>query len=107
MKVVYIGKSDELAEKLAERLGQEGDDVYILSDKASPRKPKGISLRRFYRSPHKGESFGKLLHSISPDCVIFAGNHYISSIHAEEADEDVILLAQSLRTAAAFPEVLY
>lgn len=107
MKVVYIGKSDELAEKLAERLGQEGDDVYILSDKASPRKPKGISLRRFYRSPHKGESFGKLLHSISPDCVIFAGNHYISSIHAEEADEDVILLAQSLRTAAAFPQAKF
>lgn len=107
MKVVYIGKSDELAEKLAERLGQEGDDVYILSDKASPRKPKGISLRRFYRSPHKGESFGKLLHSISPDCVIFAGNHYISSIHVEEADEDVILLAQSLRTAAAFPQAKF
>lgn len=107
MKVVYIGKSDELAEKLAERLGQEGDDVYILSDKASPQKPKGISLRRFYRSPHKGESFGKLLHSISPDCVIFAGNHYISSIHAEEADEDMILLAQSLRTAAAFPQAKF
>ncbi|MEY8396565.1 NAD(P)-dependent oxidoreductase [Lachnospiraceae bacterium 45-P1] len=107
MKVVYIGRSDELAEKLAERMGQEGNDVYILSDKAFLQKPGSISLYRFYRRPRKGESFGKLLNSISPDLVIFAGNHYISSAHAEEADEDVTLLAQSLRTAATFPQARF
>ncbi len=103
MKIVYIGTGDGLAEALAERMGQEGNDVYLLSDKALPRKSKGISLHRFYRSPRKGESFRKLLRSISPDLVIFAGNHYISSVHEEESDADVTLLAQSLRTAAAFP----
>ena len=36
MKIVYIGASDGLAETLAERMGQEGDDVYLLSDKAPP-----------------------------------------------------------------------
>ena len=51
MKVVYIGAGDGLAQALAERMGQEGNDVYILSDKAFPQKPKGLSLHRFYRSP--------------------------------------------------------
>ena len=107
MKVVYIGAGDGLAQALAERMGQEGNDVYILSDKAFPQKPKGLSLHRFYRSPRKGESFGKLLRSIAPDCVIFAGNHYISSAHAEESDEDVTLLTRSLRAVTAFPQVKF
>ena len=107
MKIVYIGTGDALAETLAERMGQEGHDVYLLSDKALPKKPKGVSLHRFYRTPRKGENFRKLLRSISPDCVIFAGNHYISSTHEEESDEDVTLLAQSLRAAASFPQVKF
>ena len=107
MKIVYIGTSDGLAETLAERMGQEGNDVYVLSDKAFPRKPKGASLHRFYRTPRKGENFGKLLRSVSPDLVIFAGNHYISGIWEEESDEDLTLLAWSLRTAAAFPYVKF
>lgn len=107
MKIVYIGAGNALAETLAERMGQEGNDVYILSDKAFPRKKGGISMHRFYRSPRKGESFGKLLRSVSPDCVIFAGSHYINNIHEEESDEDVMLLARSLRTAVSFPHVKF
>lgn len=107
MKVVYIGTCDGLAETLAERMGQEGNDVYILSDRTFPAKPRGVMLHRFYRSPRKGESFGKLLRSVSPDLVIFAGNHYISSAHGEEVDEDVTLLARSLRTVAAFSQVKF
>ena len=107
MKIVYIGTGDALAETLAERMGQEGNDVYLLSDKALPKKSKGVSLHRFYRTPRKGESFGKLLRSIAPDCVIFAGNHYIGSTHEEESDEDVTLLTRSLRTATAFPNMKF
>lgn len=107
MKIVYIGTGDVLAETLAERMGQEGNDVYLLSDKAFAHKPKGVSLHRFYRRPRKGEAFGKLLRSISPDCVIFAGNNYIGSAREEESDEDVALLARTLRTAAAFPQVRF
>ena len=107
MKIVYIGRSDGLAETLAERMGQEGNDVYLLSDKELPQKSKGVSRHRFYRSPRKGESFGKLLNSIVPDLVIFAGNNYISSIHGEESDEDVTQLARSLRAVAAFPHVKF
>lgn len=107
MKVVYVGTADWLAETLAERMGQEGNDVYILSDKEFPKKTKGISFHHFYRSPRNGESFGKLLRSISPDCVIFAGKHYIDGIHGEESDEDITLLARSLRTVAAFSQVKF
>lgn len=107
MKIVYIGTGDALAEALAERMGQEGHDVYLLSDKALPKKPKGVALHRFYRSPRKGENFGKLLRSIAPDCVIFAGNHYICSTREEESDEDVTLLTRSLRSAAQFPQVKF
>lgn len=89
MKIVYIGTNGGLAETLVERMWQEGNDVYLLSDKELSQKPKQGSLHHFYRTPRKGESFGKLLCSISPDCVIFAGKYYISSTHEEESDADV------------------
>lgn len=107
MKIAYIGAGDGLAQALAERMGQEGDDVYLLSDKAPAKKTKGVSRYRFYRSPRKGENFGKLLRSIAPDCVIFAGNDYINSPRGEEPDGDVILLGRSLQAAAAFPQVKF
>ena len=107
MKIVYIGAGGALAEALAERMGQEGNDVYLLSDKAPAKKTKGVSLHRFYRSPRKGENFGKLLRSIAPDCVIFAGNDYISGVQGEGSDEDVTLLARSLRAVSAFPQVRF
>lgn len=54
MKIVYIGAGDALAEALAERMGQEGNDVYLLLDKALPRKLRGVSRYRFYRRPRGG-----------------------------------------------------
>lgn len=107
MKVVYIGTDDWLAETLVNRMGQEGNDVYLLSDTAFPKKTNGISLHRSYRSPRRGKSFGKLLRSLSPDCVIFAGKNYINDDNEEESDEDVTLLARSLRAAAAFPQAKF
>ena len=41
MKIVYIGTNSGLAETLVERLRQEGNDVYLLSDKELQQKPKG------------------------------------------------------------------
>lgn len=107
MKVAYIGSSDGLAEALIQRMGQEGNDVYLLSNKELARKPKGVSLHRFYRRPRGPEGFEGLLRSLSPDCVIFAGNHYISGAPEGEPEEDVALLASSLRAAAASPRVRF
>ena len=107
MKIAYIGAGDVLAEALAQRMGQEGNDVYLLSDKALPRRQGDIIRHRFYRSPRNGKSFEKLLRSIAPDCVIFSGNHYISSTCEEESEEDVALLARSLRVSAAFLHIKF
>lgn len=106
MKIVYIGKSDELAEKLIERMGQEGNDVYLLSNANLPHKL--VSLHHhYYRNPQKGEAFEQLLCSISPDIVIFAGDYYISSRYKEEVDEDLTLLAHSLRAVTTLSNVKF
>lgn len=107
MKIVYIGASDGLAETLAGRMGQEGHDIYILSDRELPKRPRGISLHRFYRSPRRGESFEKLLRSLAPDCVIFAGKHYIDGAGERGSEEDLTLLSWSLRAAAAVQGVRF
>lgn len=107
MKIVYIGASDGMAETLVERLAQEGNEVYLLSDKPLPRKKKGSLPHRFYRSPRKGESFEKLLGSIAPDCVVFAGNHYMGVSSGEESDEDISLLARTLRATESLPDMKF
>lgn len=107
MKVLYIGTSDGLAEPLIESMGQEGNDVYIVSDKEFRGKRRSIFKHRFYRTPRNGESFGQLLHSISPECVIFAGNYYMSGSSDEECDADVELLSRSLRVISGFEDVKF
>lgn len=58
MKIVYIGTGDALAEVLAERIGQEGHDVYLLSDKAIPKKPKASPCTAFTGLRAKGRASG-------------------------------------------------
>ena len=56
MIIVYIGTNGGLAETLVERMWQEGNDVYLLSDKELSQKPKKGSLHHFYRIPRKGKA---------------------------------------------------
>ena len=49
MKIVYIGTNGGLAETLVERMWQEGNDVYLLSDKELSQKPKRRSINRAMR----------------------------------------------------------
>lgn len=107
MKIAYIGTADGLAETLVERMIQEGNEVYLLSDKALPKKSRTLSLHRFYRTPRKGESFEALVRSIAPDCVIFAGNYYLSDSQGGESDEDVTHLSRTLRALADLPSVRF
>lgn len=48
------------------------------------------------RIPKKAESYAKLLVSIAPEGVIFAGNHYLNSLFFEESDADITLLSRTL-----------
>lgn len=107
MKIAYIGTADGLAETLVERLVQEGNEVYLLSDKELSRKSGPRSLHRFYRAPRKGESFEDLVRSIAPDCVIFAGSSYLPTLQDDEADEDVTRLARTLRAVSDMPSVRF
>lgn len=105
MKIAYIGSTDKLAETIVERMIQEGDDVYLVSKK--PLSKKGsLSRHRFYRTPRNSENFQHLLQSISPDCILFAGNYFFDNGPLPQgADEDITLLAQTLRVAATFSRV--
>ncbi len=107
MKVVYIGANDALAGTVVERLAQEGNDVYFLSEEPLPRKMKKDALYRFYRKPRKGQNFEQLLESLAPDCVVFAGSHYLDGRTRGQSDAEVTLLAKSLRAVAGLPQVRF
>lgn len=107
MKISYIGKNDGLAQTLIRRMKKEGHEVYLLSDKIFPENPKVPKQYHFYQIPKSNEKFESLLHSIAPDWVVFAGNDYLSEELNQEADDDVTLLAQTLRSLAPFPQVKF
>lgn len=107
MKIVCIGTSDFLAETLTRRMGQEGHDVYLLSDKMLLRKTEDVFWHRFYRIPRKGESFQELLQSIVPDRIIFAGKYYIERCSDDKSEEDILLLSRTLQTAVLLPNVKF
>lgn len=104
VKIVYIGAADALAEALIERLGKEGNDAYLLSDQKLPRKKESGFKYRFYRNIQDSGALSKILASISPDHVIFAGDHYINSAYCEEEEEDVTQLAKVLRILSGMPK---
>lgn len=106
MKIAYIGAADGLAETLVERMQQEGNDVYFISDRALPRDTKEGASAHFYQVPHNEESYEQLVRSLAPDCVIFAGYNYEGEAN-RQADSDVMLLARTLRAVAALPHVKF
>lgn len=105
MKIVYIGAADVLAEALIERLSKEGNDAYLLSDQELPGKRESGFKYRFYRNIQNGSALNKILSSISPDYIIFAGNHYINGAYSEEEEEDVTQFAKVLQVLPKLPGV--
>lgn len=105
VKIVYIGAADVLAEALIERLSKEGNDAYLLSDQELPGKRESGFKYRFYRNIQNGSALNKILSSISPDYIIFAGNHYINGAYSEEEEEDVAQFAKVLQVLPKLPGV--
>lgn len=103
MKIIYVGTADALSETLIERLRKEGSEVYLLSDQPLPRRESSALTRRFYRNVQRGGGMEKILRSISPDCVIFAGEHYMSAAYREAEEKDAALLSELLRTLTYLP----
>ena len=100
MKIAYIGTKDQLSEIFIERMNKEDHEVYFLSDVEFSRNVPEVLKHRFYRIAARGDSFRKVMKSISPDCVVFAGVHFMDSVYSEEEEDDVALLTRTLQILA-------
>ena len=87
---------------MIERMNKEGNEVYFLSDAEFPGKAADIFKYRYYKSSLEGDRFEGVLRSIAPDCVVYAGKSYMngSSPGSKEAEEDIALLARTLRAVS-------
>lgn len=97
MKIIYVGTADVLFEAFTERLQKEGNEVYLLSDQPLPRSESNVLTRRFYRNIQRGGGMETILRSISPDCVVFAGEHYMSAAYRKDEEKDAALLSSLLQ----------
>ncbi len=100
MKVVYIGGQNPLSEALIERMIKEGNDMYVISDSSYKRKIKTVFQYRFYQVTPKGDAIQRVLRSIAPDWVLFAGGKLMDSAlsgHFEENVAEMTLLSSVLR----------
>lgn len=103
MKIIYVGTADALAEAVIARLRKEGSEVYLLSDQPLPRRESSALTRRFYRNVQRGGGMEKILRSLSPDCVVFAGEYYMSGAYREAEEKDAALLSALLRALCGGP----
>lgn len=81
-------------------MNKEDHEVYFLSDVEFSRSIPEVLRHRFYRVATKGDSFRKVMKSISPDYVVFAGVHFMDSVYNEEEEDDVALLTRTLQILA-------
>lgn len=97
MKAAYIGTRDQLSEAFMERMSQEGNEVYLLSAAEFSRGEQGKFRHRYYRISLRGDTFRKVMKSISPDWVVFAGEYYMDSVYQDAEETDVALLTRMLQ----------
>lgn len=100
VKIVYIGAQSPLSEALIERMIKEGNDMYVISDSLYKRKVKSVFQYRFYQVRPQKDAIQRVLRSIEPDWVIFAGTKLMDSAlsgHFEEHAAEMTLLSSVLR----------
>lgn len=97
MKAAYIGTKNQLSEAFMERMGKEGNEVYQLSTAGCSRDVQGKFRHRYYQISLSGDTFRKVLKSISPDWIVFAGEYYMDSIYQEAEEADVALLTRTVQ----------
>lgn len=98
MKVAYIGAKDQLSEAFIERMGKEGNDVYFLAKEEYSKSFSNIFKHRFYKISMQGDTFRNIVKSISPECIVFAGELLFDDVYREqEQEEDIALLVRTLQ----------
>lgn len=100
MKVAYIGTKDQLSEAFIMRMCKEGNDVYFLSTDEFPRNILKRQGCRTYKISMQGNILKKVVKSILPDWVVFAGKYFMDSVYEPQEEEDVALLVQTLQILA-------
>lgn len=100
MKVVYIGSKDKLAEAFIEKMNKEGNDTYFLSKEDIKGKLPVVLRHKFYKISEKKDMLAKIISSISPDNIVFAGNSYMDSRAYSEKEDNLFLLSQVLECTA-------
>lgn len=74
--------------------------MYVISDSSYKRKIKTVFQYRFYQVTPKGDAIQRVLRSIAPDWVLFAGGKLMDSAlsgHFEENVAEMTLLSSVLR----------
>ena len=76
MKILFVGNYDSLSSGIVERLRQEENDIYFLTNKAAELSAKTKHAYRYYEMG-SGETMENIYASVQPDVVIFEGFDYI------------------------------
>jgi len=96
MNIAYIGKGDDLAAKVIERLGKEDNSVFLLAGEDFKREQKPITKYKYFRVFDWKQGVYQHLKTIYPDVVIYADPAYMDYEWEEEHKESVAMLSSVL-----------
>lgn len=95
MKILFVGNYDSLSSGIMERLRQEENDIYFLTDNAGKLSAKIKHAYRYYEMG-SGETMENIYASVQPDVVIFEGFDYMKAEWTSEQSGCFSLLADNL-----------
>ncbi|MFV0362713.1 MAG: NAD-dependent epimerase/dehydratase family protein [Suipraeoptans sp.] len=102
MKILYIGASDDLASSFIERMVKEEYELYLFSNlEVDGYKGK----YKYYEMTDNATTVTKLLQSISPEVIVFAGNHFAEDGMYLELGKYYNLLLQVLRETKSLKQL--
>ncbi len=95
MKILFVGNYDDLSSGIMERLRQEENDLYFLTNNISKLSAKTKHAYRYYELG-SGENMGNIYASVQPDVVIYEGIDYLKAEWTAEQKGCFSLLADTL-----------
>lgn len=95
MKILFVGNYDSLASGIMERLRQEENDLYFLTNNISELSTKTKHAYRYYELG-SGENLENIYASIQPEVVIFEGFDYMKTEWTSAQSSCFSLLADNL-----------
>lgn len=100
MNITYIGKNDELAAKIIERLGKEDNSVFLLSEEDFKRSERPAIKYKYFRVSDWNQGVYQHLKTIYPEVVIYADPDFMSYEWKEDHKDSVGMLSAVLDNIA-------